>query len=52
MKISNFIKRLQHIQDNEGDLVMYKLDDGIPKMVENVEVIQSADGRKICILSL
>lgn len=55
MRISNLIKRLKHIQDNEGDLVVYKLDDGIPKMVNNVKTLEAADptgNRKICMLSL
>ncbi len=53
MRISNLIKRLEHIRDNEGDLVVYKIDDGIPKLLENIETIETVDGnRKICILSL
>jgi len=53
MRISNLIKRLEHIRDNEGDLNVYQLSDGIPKMINAVETWESADNdRKICMLML
>ena len=53
MRISNLIKRLGHIQDNEGDLNVYQLSDGIPKMIDTVTTLESTDdGGKICILTL
>ena len=53
MRISNLIKRLEHIRDNEGDLNVYQLSDGIPKMIDVVETWESADSdRKICMLTI
>jgi len=53
MRISNLIKRLEHIRDNEGDLNVYQLSDGILKMIDTVETWESTDGdRKICMLTL
>ena len=53
MRISNLIKQLEHIRDNEGDLNVYQLSDGIPKLIDVVETWESADSdRKICMLTL
>ena len=53
MRINNLIKRLEHIRDNEGDLNVYQLSDGIPKMIDTIETWESADGdSKICMLTL
>lgn len=53
MRISNLIKRLEHIRDNKGDLNVYQLSDGIPKMINTVKTWESADSdRKICMLML
>ena len=53
MRISNLIKRLEHIRDNEGDLNVYQLSDGIPKMIDTAIVLESADDdRKICMLEI
>ena len=53
MRISNLIKRLEHIRDNKGDLNVYQLSDGIPKMINVVETWESADDdRKICMLMI
>ena len=53
MRISNLIKRLEHIRDNEGNLNVYQLSDGIPKMINIVKTWESADDdRKICMLTI
>ena len=53
MRISNLIKRLEHIRDNEGDLNVYQLSDGIPKMINIVETWEPEDdNRKICMLTI
>jgi len=53
MRISNLIKRLEHIRDNEGNLDVYQLSDGIPKMIDVVETWETEDGdRKICMLTI
>ena len=50
MRISNIIKRLQHIQDKEGDLTVYKTDYGDPRLLSGATVM--IDGNvKVCVLS-
>lgn len=49
MRISNLIKRLEHIKEAEGDFNVYHMSDGIPKLLDNAITLES-DDRKICLL--
>lgn len=46
MKISELIKQLEHIRINDGDLNVYKWGDGIPKLINSVEVIETFDKKR------
>jgi hypothetical protein len=40
MRISNVIKRLEHIKDKEGDINVYKTNqDGVSTLVDSIDVI-------------
>lgn len=48
MRISNLIKRLEHIKEAEGDLNVYRMSDGIPKLLDYT-ITLGPDDRKICL---
>ena len=53
MNISNLIKRLEHIRDNEGDLDVYIWSDGIAKMPDRVIKRETANSdKKGCFIEL
>ncbi len=53
MRISNIIKRLEHIRDNEGDINVYKTNqDGISTLVDSIEVFTNKTaGKKVVFIS-
>lgn len=53
MRISNLIKCLEHIKENEGDLNVYIWSDGITKMIGSVVKRETYDGEtKGCFIEL
>lgn len=46
MKISNLIKQLERIRDNEGDLDVYIWSDGIAKMPDRIIKRETVNNNK------
>lgn len=53
MNISNLIKRLEYVRDNEGDLDVYIWSDGIAKMPDRVVKRETENSdKKGCFIEL
>ena len=46
MRITNLIKKLEHVKNNEGDINVYVLCNGVPKLIDTEKVFFDEDINK------
>lgn len=50
MRISDVIEALLEIEKEEGNLYVRAWSDGLPKTLEFIEIMNSVDGKKKCVV--